>query len=53
MASDGERAQPSDDEMLPDERAVIAERAREIADLDEDDFLSAEAIAEALELDRD
>ena len=52
MASDGDSTQqPSEDDMLPDEREVIAERASDLDELDEDDYLSVEEVAEDLGID--
>lgn len=54
MATDGNTPrQPSEDDMLPDEREVIAERAADLDDLDEDDFLSVEEIADQLDIELD
>jgi len=39
-------------EILPDEAAVIAERAPDLEELDEDEFLSAEEMASKLGIDR-
>ena len=39
-------------EILPDEAAVIAERAPDLEELDEDEFLSAEEMASNLGIDR-
>lgn len=54
MAADRE---PSDDppesDMLPDERAVIMERLDDLDELDEDEFLTVDELAEKLGIDRD
>lgn len=51
MASDGEATQPDEDEMLPDERAVIAERVKDLETLDQDDYRSLEEVAADLGID--
>lgn len=54
MATDGETPQhPPEDEMLPDERAMIAERAGDLDELDDDEFLTTEEVAENLGIDLD
>lgn len=53
MASDGESAQPAEDDPHPDERAVIAERAGDLEELDEDEYLDLEAVADSLGIDLD
>ena len=39
--------------MLPDERAVIADRAPDLEELDEDEFLSTDEMASKLGFERD
>lgn len=41
------------DEMLPDEREIIMERASDLEDLDEDEFLSTDEVADNLGIDLD
>lgn len=53
MATDGEAHQPPEDEMLPDERELIAERVGDLDELDEDEFLSTDEVAENLGIDLD
>ncbi|GAA0276335.1 hypothetical protein [Halobacterium noricense] len=43
--------EPNEGDMLPDERAVIAERVDELDELDEDDYLSVEDVADDLGID--
>lgn len=52
MATDEARTDPPEAEMLPDERAMVIERLDE---LDEDEYLTTEEVADDLgiELDRD
>lgn len=50
MATDGEEHPPVD-EMLPDERAVIAERAVDFDELDDDDYLTTDEVSEKLGID--
>ena len=50
MATDGNPArQPSDDDMLPDEREVIAERVESLDD--DSSHLSVEEVAEELDIE--
>lgn len=49
MATDGET--PSEDEILPDEAAVITERGAHREELDDDEYLTTEEVAESLGLD--
>ena len=49
MATDGEQSAPAEDEMLPDEREVIAERIDEIED--EKSYLTVDEVAEDLGID--
>jgi hypothetical protein len=51
MATDGEPAHPPEDDMLPDERELIAERAEDLHELDDEEFLSVEEVAEKLDID--
>jgi len=52
MATDGEApGHPPEDEMLPDERAVIANRLAELED--EEAHHSVEEVADALDIDLD
>jgi len=54
MATDGDASrQPSEDDMLPDEREVIAERVADLDDLDEDEYLSVVEMAESLDIELD
>lgn len=53
MATDDEAARSAEDDMLPDERAVIAERALDLDELDDDEFLDLEEVAEDLDVDLD
>lgn len=54
MATDrSERRHPPDDETLPDEREVIAERAPDLDELDDEDYRSVSDIAENLDIDLD
>ena len=51
MATDGESSgQPPEDEMLPDERAVIADRLDE---LDDEERLSVADVADDLDIELD
>lgn len=50
MATD-EEAQPSEDDMLPDEREVLPERGERLDVLDEDDLLTVEQVADNLDID--
>jgi len=50
MATDSD-SQPSEDEMLPDERDVLEERFQELEDADEDELLTLDEVAENLGLD--
>jgi hypothetical protein len=52
MSSDSDDATSDQDEaeMLPDERAVIAERASDLDKMDEDEFLSVDELREQLNL---
>jgi len=47
MATDSD-SQPSEDEMLPDERDVLEERFQELEDADEDEVLTLDEVAEKL-----
>ncbi|WP_162224150.1 hypothetical protein [Halorussus salinus] len=50
MATDGDSTrQPSDDEMLPDEREVVTERIESLNDDSND--LSVEEVADELDID--
>jgi hypothetical protein len=49
MATDGEAPSPPEDEMLPDERAVIADRLDELED--EGAHRSVAEVADALDID--
>ncbi len=51
MADPDSASQPEDD-MLPDERDVIAERAEDLDDLDAEEFLSTDELADALGIER-
>jgi len=53
MARSEDAVDDSEAEMLPDERAVITERAAELSELDDDDFVSVEELAAELDIDRD
>ena len=53
MARSEDAVDDSEAEMLPDERAVIAERAAEVSELDDDEFVSVDELAEELDIDRD
>lgn len=54
MAADGDTSEdPDEGDMLPDERAVIAERASDLDELDDDEFLTVDELREKLDLDRD
>lgn len=54
MAADGDTSEDTDEsDMLPDEREVIAERAPDLDELDDDEFLTVDDLAEKLGLDRD
>jgi len=54
MATEDELSDsPSESEMLPDEREVIAERVADLDELDAEDFLTVDELANALEIDRD
>jgi len=50
--SDRDQEEEDPRELLPDEAAVIAERAPDLEELDEDEFLSAEEMASKLGIDR-
>lgn len=54
MAADrSERQHPPEDDILPDEREVIAERASDLDELDDEDYLSVSEVAENLDLELD
>lgn len=53
MARSEDTTGDSEAEMLPDERAVIAERGAELSELDDDEFVSVDELAAELDLDRD
>jgi hypothetical protein len=54
MATDGERPETLDeDDMLPDEAAVIAERAGDLDDLDDEAYLTTDDLAAALDAERE
>jgi hypothetical protein len=53
MARSEDTVDDSEAEMLPDERAMIAERAAELSELDDDEFVSVDELADALDIDRD
>lgn len=48
MATDGETS--PEDEMLPDEAAVITERGSHREELDDDEYLTTEEVAESLDI---
>ncbi|MFW5978107.1 MAG: hypothetical protein ACOCP2_02590 [Halohasta sp.] len=50
--SQPDRATDPAEEMLPDERAVIADRAVDLDELDEDEFRSVEELASELGFER-
>jgi len=50
MATDREE-QPSEDEMLPDEREVLPERGAELDALDEKELLTVDEVAADLGID--
>jgi len=50
MATDGETP-PREEEMLPDEAAVIADRGSHRDELDEDEYLTTDEVAESLNID--
>ncbi|WP_395166308.1 hypothetical protein [Natrinema pallidum] len=43
--------QPPEDDMLPDEREVIAERASDLDELEEDEYLTTNDLADSLGID--
>ncbi|QLH80985.1 hypothetical protein [Halosimplex pelagicum] len=45
--------QPAESEMLPDEREAIAERAGDLDELDDDEFLTTDELAEKLGFSRE
>lgn len=47
------RSSRPEDDMLPDERAVITERAGDLDEPDGDEFLSTDELAAKLGFDRD
>jgi hypothetical protein len=47
MTADGE-SQPDEDDMLPDEREVLPERGEQLDDLDEDELLTVDEVADEL-----
>jgi len=51
MADSNPASRPEDD-MLPDESEVIAERVGDLDELDAEEFLSADELADALDIDR-
>jgi len=52
MATDGESQEPPEDEMLPDEREVIAERAPDLDELDDETArLTTDEVADELGID--
>jgi len=50
MATDSD-SQPSEDNMLPDEREVLEDRGEQLDDVDEDELLTVDEVAENLDLD--
>jgi hypothetical protein len=50
MATDSD-AQPPEDEMLPDEREVLQDRGEQLDDVDDDELLTVDEVAENLGLD--
>jgi hypothetical protein len=50
MATDSDN-QPSEDDMLPDEREVLEERGEQLDEIDEDELLTVDEVAANLGLD--
>ena len=48
--SDGSTSAQRESEMLPDEKAVIAERASDLDEMDDDEFLSVDKLRDQLDL---
>jgi len=53
MPRSGETADDPAKAMLPDERAVIVERAAELSELNDDEFATVDDVAAELEFERD
>ncbi|MFC6887676.1 hypothetical protein [Halorubrum trueperi] len=54
MATDGEIPNtPAEDELLPDERAVLSERAEALDEAEEDELLTVAEVAADLGIDLD
>ena len=53
MARSEDTVDDSEAEMLPDERAIIPERAAELSELDDEEFVSVGELAAELGLDCD
>ena len=54
MATEGRSPDPDDDEeLLPDEAAVIAERVGSIDEIDDDELLTTDEVAEKFGIDLD
>ena len=50
MATDGD-SQRAEDDMLPDEREVLPERGEQLDEIDDDELLTVDEVAENLDLD--
>lgn len=53
MSTDNDVREPPEDELLPDEQQVIAERLDDLDTLDEDEYLSVDELADQLGFDHD
>lgn len=53
MTRSKESADDPEKEMLPDERAVIAERAAKFSELDDDEFATVNELAAKIGVERD
>jgi len=53
MAIDGDPQSPAEDEMLPDEREVLSERAEALDEADDDYLLTVDEVAADLGIDLD